>query len=367
MCRETETQTENKTMPNDKTAEEQIEEILEDAKTTALAAIMALFDDDDDEGSDDEEGAEEEGAEEEDGEEEEEAADDDGEEAEVDLPDLQAINKMPKAKAAELCEQLGIEIDDDEKTSGIRKLLAVVHHISEGDPDEVEEDDMVHLANCVGIEVDEDDNAVTLERLQEYFNTESDDDDEPEATDDEEEADDDVEEVDEEADDDEESDDEESDDEESDDEEEADEEAPDYEAVAKKFRKFPSDAVMRKRIKEWNEHQDEDDHIVPAKGKLKAAYRKLVAMLVDYGGEITDWGTPYIREEATWCCGVEMPEKKVRGVKEDCCVCAITGKVFYVDDESEFVPVKVPKPAAKKAAVAKKPAPKKKPVLNKRK
>jgi hypothetical protein len=95
---------------------------------------------------------------------------------------------------------------------------------------------------------------------------------------------------------------------------------------------------MQKRLDAFNKVADKKSKIdVKKAGSVKKAYAKLLELLVDQSGEIAEWGVPYIREASGWCSGVEMLDHKIKGSKAQAGKCAVTGKVFEIDDENNFI------------------------------
>lgn len=115
----------------------------------------------------------------------------------------------------------------------------------------------------------------------------------------------------------------------------------DREAIAEKFDDFPKDKVMQSRLDEYNEAADEADEIEIKKGKLQEAYTELVAKLVNHEGEVAEWGEAYIADGNGMCCGLPLESVKLpKGSKATRGKCAVTGTVFELDKDNDFVEVK---------------------------
>ena len=71
-------------------------------------------------------------------------------------------------------------------------------------------------------------------------------------------------------------------------------------------------------------------------GGVDKAYRQLIELMVDDSGKVAEWGRAYIHNKEGYCCG--LPLKEIKG-KDNCGKCPLTGKIFELDDENEFVEV----------------------------
>lgn len=271
-----------------------------------------------------------------------------GEEGGVSLPEsLEEINELEKAEVTKLATELHLDIEG-KKIADVKELLCSVHKIVNGNEEEIEDEDLKALALAVGISVKKLKTDQIVKELQEYFEVSDDSDAKDKGDDDEEEKEEEEEESEDEEDDEEKpkskkkkDDDDEEESEEEDDEEEKDADEEDSESeddgidrasIAKKFKKFPKDTVMKSRLELYNKHASKSEKIETKKAKIQDAYRKLVERMIDKDGEIAEWGKPYIANNEGMCCGLTLEE----GDEDNQGKCLITGKVFEIDDDQEF-------------------------------
>lgn len=271
-------------------------------------------------------------------------------EEDFEWPSLQEINSMKLGDLSPIAERFSVNIEGA-KISKVRTLLATAAAIvAEEDVDELEEDDINALAESLDIEPAKK-QAATVKKLQEYFNEEEagDDDDEDEKPakkgkkkkvvdddDDEKGDDDDEDETDKKkkkkskkSD----------DDDEDKEDDEAEPDGVDRAEIAKEADSddFPDEDEMTERLEAYNTAAEENDgeEIDINPKKLEKSYRSLVAELVDSEGDIAEWGKPYPRDGQAWCCGFPLEQQD-----EETGKCLVTGKLWTVDDEDEFVEVK---------------------------
>ena len=306
---------------------------------------------------------------------------------EISFPEPSAIADLDKDALDELADKIGMEGFKEMEESDLKKLLKTVALIGTDDTDEITEKMGKALAVALGVKTGKTP-AKTLEALQDYLNAddgkkeessneeeeeeeeaaedEADEEkasDEEESTDDEEEApkkkkkksDDDEEEASDTADEEVTDDDEEekpakkkkksSDDEEEEASDESTEEssdesteAVDPEAVVEAKSKFPGEDDMKERLEAYNEAADEDNQIEVVKGKLKTAYKALLAKMVTSDGNIAKWGVPYINHtgEDGCCCGLPLKDTKFKGDKATYGKCVVTEKVYSLDKDGDF-------------------------------
>ena len=270
-------------------------------------------------------------------------------------PSADEITKMKRADMVKLAKSINLPTEGLE-SSELREHLLTVASLTEGE--DIEEERLNSLAILVGITPDKKSCAKTLQELEDYFTNESSDseEDSEEESDDDDSEEEDSEEEDSEEDSEEESEEENSEEEESndddDDSEEEESEEDDSEEDSEEEDEEEKPASKKSGKAKAKEESDEDDDdseeevsekemvsrlkaynavakkkIEVAKGKVKLAYSKLKDLLTDDEGNVSKWGTPYVRQETGWNCGKELselPEKKgnPRGK------CAVTGKVF---------------------------------------
>ncbi len=248
-------------------------------------------------------------------------------EEEVDFPDAKGIKKMKKAQMLALAKQINLTTDDLDEDE-IRKLLTTVANITSGEEEDLDAEDVTELCKALDI-TPKKKNEDNVEALKEYFSGEAEEETEEAEEEDETEA------------------------EETEEEEEGSEtegEAPaeddvDREEVAKSA-DLPDMATMKEQLEAYNEAAGEDDQIEVETGKVKAAYRKLIEKMVDSGGDIAEWGEPYIYNNEVCCCGLGLDEHTVKGEKGQFGKCLVTGKIFKVGEDGEAIEYK-PKKAKK--------------------
>lgn len=286
-----------------------------------------------------------------------------GEDGVEEFPSPDAIDEMESEGLHELCEKIDLEYEDVEDDD-LKTHLKILHAIGSDDTDDLDADEVKALCLALGMKpsgkiaknieaikayLDKSDGAEETEEAEaedteEEAAEETEEEEVEESDEDEEEkpkkkkkkADDDEDAEEEDA---EEEDAEETEEEEASDEEESEEEETeevDTAAVVKKSGKYPGEADMKKRLDAFNKVAKKK---LDAKklGGVKKAYAKLLELMVDHAGEIAKWGTPYIREDTGWCCGLEMPDAKFKGDKTEYGKCAVTGKYYSLDEEGSFV------------------------------
>lgn len=276
--------------------EEQVADILDRAKTDVLALLGGRAEPAADKTAKDEEPA----------------ASTEVETAE--LPDLETIQEMSKEDLSELASKLNIEVEG-RKASEVRALLETVHHVVSGNTDELEEDAVNALAEAISIEPAKK-VAATIEKLQEYFTKDDDstgDTDEPEEGD----------------------------------EKPAkkgtakdEEEAPALPKCVLKA-KLPDEDEMKERLEAHNEAQEDEDAKIEFDADdsdaVEAAYRKLLALMVDDDGALAEWGAVYVQNEAAACCGLPCADTELKGNDREFAKCLVTGKLFYQNDDGDLV------------------------------
>lgn len=284
--------------------EEQVEQILDAAKTDVLALLADRAEPAAPEGDEDEKPAKK-GKKE---------AEEPAAEETAELPDLETIQEMSKEELSELAGKLNIEVEG-RKTSETRALLETVHHVVADNTDELEEDAVNALAEAVSIEPAKK-LAATIEKLQEYFEKDSDGDgsegeDKDEAKD-----------------------------------KDADEDAPAHPKCVLKA-KLPDEDEMKERLEAHNEAQEDDDKKIEFDAdepdEVSAAYRNLLALCVDDDGALAEWGAVYVKDEAACCCGLPCEDTEIKGDDREFAKCLVTGKLFFQGDDGaleEFVPKK---------------------------
>jgi hypothetical protein len=106
----------------------------------------------------------------------------------------------------------------------------------------------------------------------------------------------------------------------------------DRETIAKAVKKFPDSKTMTAQLTAYNAKAETPIVFSPKKeATIKPAYITLMAELVNSSEEVAAWGVAYVRDNAGWCCGLPLEDIKVKGVKEDCGKCQVTGAVFSFD------------------------------------
>jgi outer membrane biosynthesis protein TonB len=300
---------------------------------------------------------------------------------ETEFPTVEQIDEMDEEAINELAEKVGFDTDEND-TKTLKKFLKTVNYAMTGS-DELDAKQLKDVLAALGLKAVKDNDA-NIETLNNYLNEDGSEESEDEEDSDEEESeeeseDESEEEESEDEDADEESEDEEeeekpkakkkkkaddddedeaeeeseeSDEEESEDEEEADDESEEEEsededeseesesevdaAAVAKAAKLPKEEIMVKRLAAFNKVAGKKAIDVKKSGGTQKAYRKLLELLVDDGGELADWGAAYVKDGEGWCCGVKMKDHKIKGDKQDYGKCVVSGKLFFINDESEF-------------------------------
>lgn len=262
----------------------------------------------------------------------------------VTIPEPDAVAELAKGDLPKLAAQLGIE-SEGVKPVALRALLATAAAIFHDEGvDELEEDAVTALAEACGIS--EGKPAKMLAALKKYLeagadsekadDADEDDADEAPAKKKKKAAEDD--------------DDNEESSEDDDDDDDADEKP------AKKGKKPADDDDEDGEEAESSDDDDDDDDEVSPKEQAKrlTAYNKfakkaaknyaaLVALLKDDDDNAVEWGTPYIKGETAYCCGLPLKDVKVTvdGEKVEAGKCLVTGKVFNQDEDANLVEVEV--------------------------
>lgn len=244
---------------------------------------------------------------------------DDGEGFE--MPDAKAISKMKAKALVNLAETINLPDAGDADEDDLRSLLTTVAGVVSGEHDDLETDDLKALCVALSIKPAKKD-AAMIESITEYF--------QPDNASGEGEA------AEAEAKDTEDTDDKKKSDDDSDG------DGIDREAVAKAA-ELPDRDTMMEQLEAFNASVADDEEIEVEPGKVKVAYRKLLAKLVTSDGEIAEWEEPYIRDGEVCCCGVGLSDHAVKGEKGDFGKCAVSGKIFKVADDGEATEYKAKK------------------------
>lgn len=243
-------------------------------------------------------------------------------ESEVDFPNAKAISKLKGAKLKKVAGDINLEIedlDDDE----IKALLTTVANVVGGETDDLEEEEVTELCKALAL-TPKKKLAANIDQLTEYFGAsedaaeETDDDDKKDKDEDAEDADADADAA------------------------SDDDDGVDRADIAKSA-DLPDVATMKEQLEAFNEAADEDDQIEIEPNKTKAAYRKLLELLVDSEGDIAEWGEPYIRNGEVCCCGLGLDEHTIKGKKGQFGKCKVSEKVFEVDEDGSATEVKTKK------------------------
>ena len=290
---------------------------------------------------------------------------------EANIPTSEEFAAYDKAAVKALAEKFGVTSD---KFSALKSLVGTL--VSVANDEEVEVDALNAAAEAIGVtpdkkaakttaalkkwlsslaeesESEESEETEEASEEEEAEEAEESEEDSEEETAEEEESDDDsdTEEETEEAsdDDDAETEDSDADAEESEDDSEDEAEGDDVDraAIARKFKDFPEEEDMQERVDAYEEAADKK-----LAGKLlKDKYRSLVAELVATDETVSDWGVAYARDGQGFCCGLPLEDHEVEGVDQPTGKCAITGKVFVLNEDGDGFNEHV----AKKKIVAKK-------------
>jgi hypothetical protein len=274
-----------------------------------------------------------------------------GESEAVAMPEPAAVAKLAVAKLKKLGEQFGIDTENmkDSKVKAVMNTAACVVH---DELDDLDSDDLKTLCLAVGVQPTKKD-AATVTALKEYFDTAGDTEDGEEAE--EEEAEEETEDEEEETEDEEEaSDDEDSSDDDDDDEEEKpkkkkkvadDEDESDEEGEDDDDESGDDDESESSDDDDESEGDEDESELTEKQVKLfnKVAKKKvknvkeLTKLLTDDEGNVAEWGTPYVKDETAFCCG--LPLKDVKKGKKECGQCQITKKLYEQDDDGNLVEV----------------------------